>query len=126
MTTKTRVKHRKLTRLERQERNQEALERGTRFKPCSTDMAVIVAFVERGLPHDQIHTFGPEQNIRTFAAWQALGRCVRKGEESVRSHTWRPIDGKKDPNNPGKLPKQSLAPVTCCLFHISQTEKVGA
>ena len=111
----------KQTAEERQARNVEALERGSRMGPSSNDGPVVMQFRARGF--DNIETFGPRQNVRTYAAWQALGRQVRKGEKSVHCTVW--IHGEKDNHNAktGEIERKSVSfPRSACLFHVSQTD----
>ena len=101
------------------EKNQEALERGSNREPGRNDMVAITAFCARGIPAGEIETFGPSQNVRTYPAWQALGRQVRRGEKAVRLTVWRPIGKAEDGE------KRKCRPVTSCVFHISQTDEKG-
>jgi len=125
-------KRRWLTPRERQERAEAALARGSRSMPNGNDVQAILEFANRGIPLEEIDTFGPNQNVRTYNAWRALGRQVRKGEKSVRLPVWYPIDSdcKDDEALAGrgdipadKRPRCRL--VTACVFHVSQTDPIA-
>jgi hypothetical protein len=112
---------RRLTLNEKRERWQEALESGSRYKPNSNDMPCILEFEARGIPASEIETFGPDQNVRTFNAWKALGRYVRKGEKSVHLCVWRTVE--KDEIDPVTGTRRfARFCATACVFHVSQTE----
>lgn len=117
MTTKQR--HTK-----REAGDREALERGRRMMPNGNDMAALMEFTTRGIPAGDIETFGPGQNVRTYRAWRALGRQVRKGEKSVRLTVWRPI-GEDRVDDDGKTHPAPKRPCSACVFHISQTDPVN-
>jgi antirestriction protein ArdC len=70
--------------------------------------AIIAGFSERG-----ISDIRPRENVFTFAAWQALGRYVRKGEKGVKIQTWITVE---------KNGERVTVPKTTTVFHISQTE----
>lgn len=111
-------------RAKRAARDQDAMARGSRPLPNGNDGPCVMAFAGRGIPPDQIDTFGPNQNVRTYRAWRALGRQVRKGEKSVRLTVWRPVDdGERD--GQGNPKPARTVPVTACVFHISQTDPVN-
>ena len=55
----------------------------------------------------------PRENVFTYAAWQALGRQVMKGQTGVKVQTW--ITTEKDG-------EKRTMPKTTTVFHISQTE----
>ena len=101
----------------------EALLRGTRHRPNGNDTPVILAFMDRGLAESDVITFGDGQNVRTFPAWRALGRHVRKGERSVRCTVWLHVDGKEKLDGK-KEPGRSFRK-TACVFHVSQTDTIG-
>lgn len=112
----------------RETQEREALERGSRSMPNGNDMVALLAFEARGIPAQQVDTFGPNQNVYTYAAWRAKGRQVRKGEKSVKLTVWRPFGEKPDPET-GKIKPERMLPVSACVFHVSQTdqrETVGA
>jgi len=101
-----------------------AFRRGQRFQAGSNDLPVIMEFQSRGLNPADVITFGPAQNVRTYRAWRALGRQVRKGEKSVRCTVWahREKKGAK-PRADGTIPETSF-PVIACVFHVSQTDAI--
>ena len=110
----------------RDELDRESLDRGSRRAPNSNDTVVMLTLESRGISTDDVHTFGPDQNVRTYRAWRALGRQVRKGEKSVRLTCWRPVgdETKIDPTT-GKKQAVKCCPVTACVFHVSQTDAIG-
>ena len=102
--------------------DREALERGSRCQPNSNDAQVYLQFGARGIaPHD-IETCGPHQNVRTYRAWRALGRQVRKGEKSVRLTVWITDGEDKVDAVTGKVVKARTFPRPACVFHVSQTD----
>lgn len=109
--------------------DRDAMERGSRCLPNGNDGPCVMEFAGRGVPLDQIDTFGPNQNVRTYRAWRAKGRQVRKGEKSVRLTVWRPHDDNPglyvEPGADGKPVRVKCRPVTACVFHISQTDLVN-
>lgn len=112
-------------RRKREAGDREALERGDCRSPCDNDTITHIEFVARGIaPHD-IETFGPNQNVRTYRAWRALGRQVRKGERSVRLTVWHPIGKSEVDPDTGEPKPERCRPVSACVFHISQTDPVN-
>lgn len=101
----------------------DAMERGSRILPNGNDGPCVMEFAARGIPLEQIDTFGPNQNVRTYRAWRALGRQVRKGEKSVKLTVWRPLGGDRDDSENSE--PQRCRPVTACVFHVSQTDPVN-
>ena len=113
---------RRLTLEEKRVRWQESLESGTRYEPNGNDIPCITEFAARGIPESEVETFGPHQNVRTFNAWKALGRYVRKGEKSVKLCVWRTIESDGIDPATGKRKPNRKIPATACVFHVSQTE----
>lgn len=108
----------------KQEKQCEALERGRRYRVGGNDLRVITEFQGRGMnPHD-IETFGPDQNVWTYDAWQALGRQVRKGEKSVRITVYGSYESKERNEKTGE-PIIKSCRSTACLFHITQTDAIA-
>lgn len=87
----------------------EALQRARTSNSVANYAAIIAGFSDRG-----ITDIRPRENVLTYAAWQALGRQVKKGETGVKVHTWRPVTD-KDGN-------QKMIPKAVTVFHITQTE----
>lgn len=112
-------------RRKREATDREALDRGSRLGPNSNDSTVLMAFSARGIPVEDIETFGPAQNVRTYKAWRSLRRQVRKGEKSVRLTVWRPIVDKKRIDPKTGEPTKRSCPVSACVFHVSQTDTIG-
>ena len=107
----------------RQAQDDEAYLRGSRVQPNSNDQPVIAELVNRGIPIGDIITFGPGQNVRTYRAWRAIHRQVRKGEKSVRCTVWLSVE-KPSKADPTKTKLVSF-PKTACVFHVSQTDEIG-
>lgn len=107
----------------RQAQDDEAYLRGSRVQPNSNDQPVIAALMACGIPLDDIITFGPGQNVRTYRAWRAIHRQVRKGEKSVRCTVWLSTE-KPSKTDPTKTKLVSF-PKTACVFHVSQTDEIG-
>lgn len=128
VTKARRKSRRRLTPDERQARNENSLANASRHAPNSNDIPVIMEFQTRGLSSDKVHTFGPEQNVYTYNAWQAKGRQVRKGERSVRCTVWIPVvvKGKPDAIRESDRKDRTRSRMhNACLFHISQTDPIG-
>jgi hypothetical protein len=78
--------------------------------------AIFEGFAEKGVPEEEIL---PRENVFTFNAWLALGRCVRKGERGVKVVTVirrQTVDKKTGEEVMKKWPR------TTTVFHVSQTE----
>lgn len=110
---------RRLTAAERQERQQESLNRAQQGIALSNYPAIFAGFEAKGIPADEIR---PRENVFTFNAWKALGRYVRKGEHGVAVVTWIHAEGKRD-GTTGEVtePGHSFAR-RVYVFHVSQTE----
>lgn len=93
----------------------EALTRARSGQSLANEAITIQEFVRRGISVDDIQ---PRVNVLTFWAWKALNRSVRKGEHGVKLTTWIPYE-KKDGT-------EGLRPKTCVVFHVSQTDPIGA
>ena len=103
------------------EQAQESLTRATSGQSLSNYAPIIMGFMERGIPADEIQ---PRVNVFTFWAWQALGRRVRKGEHGVKVCTWIPVSQKDDSDGKGNLIVRDGFKMarTVTVFHVSQTE----
>jgi len=95
---------------------QEALTRAVSSQSLSNYAAIIRGFMAKGFAESEI---SPRENVFTYNAWKALGRQVKKGEHGVRCLTFIVQRNKRT----GRDEKR---PWTTTVFHISQTEKVGA
>jgi hypothetical protein len=72
------------------------------------DLLVVAAFEERGIKAT------PRVDVFTYNAWLAKGRQVRKGEKGVKIFTFiEKKDGSKTPR-------------AVTVFHVSQTDSIGA
>jgi antirestriction protein ArdC len=92
----------------------EALARATQSASMSNYANIYAGFAEKGIADVR-----PRENVFTYAAWQALGRQVKKGEHGVHCVTWVPMT-KKDAN--GEAQPIGRKPRGTTLFHVSQTE----
>jgi hypothetical protein len=92
-------------------------------------MAAVYAFADAGV---DVRDITPRVNVLTFRAWQALGRQVAKGANSVRVEVWIPTRGRSadaapaddSTSNSGagaKVRRGGLRRKTAYLFHESQT-----
>ena len=93
---------------------QEALQHALQSGSTSNYGAIFAGFAEKGI--DDIR---PRENVFTFAAWQALGRQVKRGEHGVSVCTWIPITKKDDS---GEAQPIGRKPRMTTVFHVSQTE----
>ena len=91
-----------------QEITREALNRARTSDSLANYPAIIAGFSERGLTDIR-----PRENVFTYAAWQALGRQVKRGEKGITVHTWITID---------KNGERVTVPKRTTVFHITQTE----
>lgn len=96
------------------EQTAEALNRAVGGISTANYMTILEQFAERG-----IYDAEPRQNVFTYAAWQELGRQVRKGQHGVKIRTWINCKSKPDANGERETYKR---PKTVAVFHISQTE----
>jgi len=84
--------------------------------PSEANFATVIEeFMERGIPEEDIL---PKENVLTFQAWLAKGRCVKKGEHGVHFTVFIPV---RDPDEKGK---QKTYPKSTTVFHITQTEEL--
>lgn len=82
--------------------------------------AIFSGFAAAGIPAEDIK---PRENVFTFNAWLALGRCVRKGQHGVKICTFIPAsktDKESGEVKPFRMPRQTT------VFHISQTDALPA
>ena len=99
----------------------ESLSRAVGSLSTSNYGDVFAGFVARGIAVEDIR---PRENVFTFNAWRALGRCVRKGEHGVRIQTWVPCADRKSAAADGSEPAKRLRPRAAYVFHVSQTEPI--
>lgn len=105
-----------MTALATKETPAEALAR-IRSGYSRNDAAVMMAFEAAGYGE-----VSPRLDVLTYRAWRGAGRQVRKGEKAVKVAVWLPrTRTKKD----GTTETYTI-PTTASLFHISQTEPIGA
>jgi len=103
------------------EKHHDALSRASSGMSTSNYLAIMQGFIEKGIPEDEIKL---RENVLTFNAWIAKGRCVRKGEHGVRCLTYLPIPERKDEG--GKVTRKAgRRPKTTTVFHVSQTDALG-
>ena len=125
---KRKTNRRRLTPAERAASERDALERGTRSAPNSNDMVVFLSLHAKGIPYGDIETFGPQQNVRTFKAWRALGRTVRRGEHGVHLTVWQPLDTKPESelteSDEKTLKRRRCRMANAVVFHVSQTDEL--
>ena len=102
-----------------QEIAQEAVRRTREERSMANYPAIFEGFMSKGIDESDII---PRENVLTFGAWRALGRCVEKGQHGVRVLTWIPIT-KKGTGVDGK-DKAFMRPKNTTVFHISQTKEL--
>ena len=98
----------------------EALSNATGNASVANYPAIYEGFGAKGIAENDIQ---PRQNVFTYHAWRALGRTVKRGEHGVKVLTWIPMTKKNDdgePENIGRRPRSTT------VFHISQTQEIGA
>lgn len=122
--TKSKSKKPKTRRDRKQADPQEALARARASLSEANIPIILAAFQARGIPEHQIL---PRENVLTFNAWLALGRCVRKGEKSVHIPV-KIIRGGEEKTDP-ETGQTITTPVrsfqwTAHVFHISQTDPI--
>jgi len=103
----------------RNAQRQEALARATQSQSLSNLPAVYAGFIDKGISESDIL---PRVNVFTYAAWQALGRQVRRGEHGVRISTF--VEGTKAATEEEPARGFKFAR-TVSVFHISQTDAIG-
>ena len=93
----------------------EALSNAVTGQSLMNYQAIIEGFAEKGVAVEEIK---PRENVFTFKAWMALGRCVKKGEHGVKVCTWVQAKGKQaeEESKVKRIPWQTT------VFHISQTQ----
>jgi hypothetical protein len=103
----------------------EALGRALQGQSLSNWPAILVGFVAKGIPEDQIR---PRENVFTYHAWRALGRQVRKGEHGVKVVTFVAVQSAEDEDAKGEGAARKRRgyrrPWTPTVFHVSQTDPV--
>jgi len=113
--------------IDRDEMQQEALDRARRGQTLSNWPAIISGFLEKGIPEDQIM---PRENVFTYHAWRALGRQVRRGEHGVKVCTFVPMEKKTGETDPetgeAKRIRLGKRAWTATVFHVSQTDPISA
>lgn len=80
--------------------------------------AIFNGFMVLGVPAEEIK---PRENVFTFNAWKALGRCVRKGQHGVMVCTFVKAQCKDEKTGEEKGFRM---PRSTTVFHISQTEEL--
>ena len=86
----------------------EALTRAQTGHSMANYAQILAGFSAKG-----INDIRPRENVFTYAAWQALGRQVMKGQTGVKVQTWITVEKNGD---------RVTVPKTTTVFHISQTE----
>jgi hypothetical protein len=113
----------------REQIQQEALDRAMSGQAMSNWPAIFAGFVAKGIPE---HDIKPRENIFTYHAWRALGRQVRRGEHGVKVCTFVACEGKNDEGKPegeeatepNKAKRGYRRPWTATVFHVSQTDPI--
>lgn len=101
----------------KEQTQQEALNR-IESNPSEYNFATVIeGFMEMGIEEEDIL---PKENVFTFNAWLAKGRCVKKGQHGVKITTFIPVKN-AEPDKDGRV---KTYPKTSTVFHISQTEEV--
>ena len=77
---------------------------------------IFEGFAAKGIAADEIK---PRENVFTFNAWLALGRCVKKGEHGVKVCTFIPAS--KTDTDTGEITSYR-APRSTTVFHETQTK----
>jgi len=99
----------------------EALHRATTNQSLANYPEIYRGFMDKGISEDDIR---PRENIFTYHAWKALGRCVKKGEHGVKVCTYVPVKDKEG-NVKRKNGKPAFMRRLSTVFHVSQTKKLG-
>jgi len=110
--------------IDREQMQQEALDRAIGNQSTMNYAAIFQGFMEKGIPEDQIL---PRENVFTYHAWRALGRQVRRGEHGVKVTTWIPTERKERDKVTGEE-KVTASRIchTAVVFHVSQTDPIRA
>ena len=110
----------------KEEMQAEALSRAAGGQSLTNWPAIFAGFIAKGIPEADIK---PRENVFTYNAWRALGRQVRRGEHGVKVTTWiTPKDKRDESADPDerKKARRSKMPWSATVFHVSQTEPIGA
>jgi hypothetical protein len=91
----------------------ESLDRAQNGTSEANYAAIMNGFAAMGIPAEEIQ---PRENVFTFGAWLAKGRCVKKGEHGVRIPT---VIEKKETETERRAKFRRFTTV----FHLSQTEE---
>ena len=97
----------------------EALSRAVLGQSAMNYEPIFVGFAAKGIPLEQIE---PRVNVLTYAAWQAVGRQVKKGEKGVKVTTFVPVTKKRE----GAAPDKFKMARSTTVFHITQTDEATA
>jgi len=95
----------------------EALDRVLSSTSTRNFPAIYGEFMARGIAESDIL---PRVNVFTYAAWQAKGRQVRKGEKGVRVVTFKPCKKRRDDGSE----ETYRTPSASTVFHITQTDPI--
>lgn len=98
---------------------EEALDRAIHGQSLTNYPTIFDGFIAKGIPEADIR---PRENVFTFNAWRAQGRCVRKGEHGVKILTFIEATSKREPTDRDSEPRTYRPPWTTTVFHISQTD----
>jgi antirestriction protein ArdC len=99
----------------------EALTKAVSGQSFMNYQAIVSGFETLGIPLKEIK---PRENVFTFHAWRALGRCVKKGEHGVRICTFIRRKDKTDEASPDAPQSGRTKPWHTTVFHISQTQSI--
>ena len=99
------------------EQRTEALERAQGGLSSANYAAILDGFAQRG-----IYDAEPRVNVFTYAAWQALGRQVQRGQHGIKISTWIRCQSKEVDQDTGERESYKRRK-TVAVFHISQTER---
>lgn len=99
------------------ERRSEALQRAEQGESALNYDAIFEGFIAKGIEKDDIL---PRENVFTFDAWLAKGRCVSKGQKGVKIETFIPAKRDKEDGTESRFMVRKYVTV----FHISQTEEI--
>lgn len=99
----------------KEQEQREALHKALSGQSLMNYRAIMEGFAEKGIVPQEVI---PRENVFTFNAWKALGRCVKKGEHGVKVCTWvqTRVKAAEEDSKARKMPRQTT------VFHISQTE----
>ena len=113
---------------------QEALSRAVGNQSLTNWPTIFAGFMAKGIPEGEIK---PRANVFTYHAWRALGRQVRRGEHGVKVTIFVSVQGKDAGEMTGETAEEARAayakaghpcrrPWTATVFHVSQTDPIGA